>query len=98
MGYASLTFDSTRFDQSLKNSIVLKKKILYPKQINLEDYISDRQYDSRGRFGAILLTLPSLQSITWQMIEKINEAKTTGITQIDNLLQVGDEQINIKMI
>jgi nuclear factor 4 len=57
-------------------------------QINLEDYIGDRQYDSRGRFGAILLTLPSLQSITWQMIEKINEAKTTGITQIDNLLQV----------
>jgi nuclear factor 4 len=54
----------------------------------LEDYIGDRQYDSRGRFGAILLTLPSLQSITWQMIEKINEAKTTGITQIDNLLQV----------
>jgi hypothetical protein len=57
--------------------------------VNLEDYISDRQYDHRGRFGAILLTLPSLQSITWQMIEKINEAKTTGITQIDNLLQVG---------
>ena len=43
--------------------------------MNLEDYISDRQYDHRGRFGAILLTLPSLQSITWQMIEKINEAK-----------------------
>ena len=57
--------------------------------MNLEDYISDRQYDHRGRFGAILLTLPSHQSITWQMIEKINEAKTTGITQIDNLLQVG---------
>ena len=63
--------------------------------MNLEDYISDRQYDHRGRFGAILLTLPSLQSITWQMIEKINEAKTTGITQIDNLLQVGISLVNV---
>jgi len=53
----------------------------------LEDYISDRQYDMRGRFGGMLLTLTSLQSITGQMIEKINEAKKSGITQIDNLLQ-----------
>ncbi len=56
-------------------------------QVNLEDYISDRQYDMRGRFGGMLLTLTSLQSITGQMIEKINEAKKSGITQIDNLLQ-----------
>jgi hypothetical protein len=47
----------------------------------LEDYISDRQYDTRGRFGEILLTLPSLQSITWQMIEQINCAKTYGVAQ-----------------
>lgn len=34
---------------------------------NLEDYISDKLYDSRGRFGEILLLLPVLQSITWQV-------------------------------
>lgn len=59
----------------------------YQIQINLEDYISDRQYDSRGRFGEILLTLPALQSITWQMIEQIQFAKLFGVARIDSLLQ-----------
>ena len=56
-------------------------------QINLEDYIAEGAHDSRGRFGEILLTLTSLQSITWQMIEQISIAKTCGVAQIDNLLQ-----------
>ena len=55
--------------------------------MNLEDYICDQQYDSRGRFGEILLTLPSLQSITLQMIEQISYAKNYGVA-VDNLLQV----------
>ncbi|XP_059095957.1 hepatocyte nuclear factor 4-gamma-like isoform X2 [Tigriopus californicus] len=63
------------------------EKLRYQVQVNLEDYIADRQYDTRGRFGKILLTLPSLQSITWHMIDQINMAKTYGITHIDNLLQ-----------
>lgn len=54
---------------------------------NLEDYISDKLYDSRGRFGEILLLLPVLQSITWQMIQQIEVAKMIGVAQIDNLLQ-----------
>ena len=53
----------------------------------MEDYIGDRQYDPRGRFGALLLTLPSLQSVSWQMIQQINVAKLSGYTQIDSLLQ-----------
>ncbi|XP_054719124.1 hepatocyte nuclear factor 4-alpha-like [Uloborus diversus] len=56
-------------------------------QTNLEDYVNDRQYDSRGRFGEILLLLPALQSITWQMIEQIQFAKLFGMARIDNLLQ-----------
>ncbi len=63
------------------------KRLRYQIQVNLEDYISDRQYDTRGRFGEILLTLPSLQSITWQMIEQIEVAKICGVAYIDNLLQ-----------
>ena len=55
-------------------------------QINLQDYISDRQYDPRGRFGELMLTLPSLQSITWQMIEQIRLATTEGVG-VDTLLQ-----------
>lgn len=54
---------------------------------NLEDYISDKLYDSRGRFGEILLLLPVLQSITWQMIQQIEVAKMIGVAHIDNLLQ-----------
>jgi len=63
------------------------KAMRYQVQINLEDYISDRQYSSRGRFGELLLTLPALQSITWQMIEQIQFAKLFGVTRIDSLLQ-----------
>uniref|UniRef100_A0A182NMY0 NR LBD domain-containing protein n=1 Tax=Anopheles dirus TaxID=7168 RepID=A0A182NMY0_9DIPT len=54
---------------------------------NLEDYISDKLYDSRGRFGEILLLLPVLQSITWQMIQQIELAKMFGVAHIDSLLQ-----------
>merc|ERR1719361_1110708 len=63
------------------------RKVRKQVQVNLEDYIGDRQYDARGRFGALLLTLPSLQSISWQMIHQINVAKLSGYTQIDSLLQ-----------
>ena len=63
------------------------KALRYQVQMNLEDYISDRQYDPRGRFGELLLTLPALQSITWQMIEQIQFAKLFGVARIDSLLQ-----------
>ncbi|XP_064640152.1 hepatocyte nuclear factor 4-gamma-like isoform X2 [Lineus longissimus] len=63
------------------------KMMRYQVQINLEDYINDRQYDSRGRFGELLLLLPALQSITWQMIEQIQFAKLFGVAKIDSLLQ-----------
>lgn len=59
----------------------------YQVQVSLEDYINDRQYDSRGRFGELLLLLPTLQSITWQMIEQIQFVKLFGMVKIDNLLQ-----------
>ncbi|KAI4467803.1 nuclear hormone receptor [Holotrichia oblita] len=75
-------------DQTRRPERTTKDKALrYQIQINLEDYISDRQYDSRGRFGELLLTLPALQSITWQMIEQIQFAKLFGVAHIDSLLQ-----------
>ncbi|KFP75561.1 Hepatocyte nuclear factor 4-alpha, partial [Acanthisitta chloris] len=63
------------------------KRMRYQVQVSLEDYINDRQYDSRGRFGELLLLLPVLQSITWQMIEQIQFVKLFGMVKIDNLLQ-----------
>ena len=59
----------------------------YQVQINLDDYVSDRQYDARGRFGEMMLVLPALQSITWQLIEQVHFAKVYGLAKIDNLLQ-----------
>lgn len=77
------------FDQDAKgiSDSAKIKSFRYQVQVNLEDYINDRQYDSRGRFGEMLLLLPALQSITWQMIEQIQFAKLFGTAKIDNLLQ-----------
>ncbi|XP_062923239.1 hepatocyte nuclear factor 4-beta-like isoform X1 [Mobula hypostoma] len=63
------------------------KNMRFQVQVKLEDYINDRQYDSRGRFGDILLLLPPLQSITWQMIEQVQFARLFGVAKIDSLLQ-----------
>ncbi|XP_051971347.1 hepatocyte nuclear factor 4-gamma-like isoform X2 [Xyrauchen texanus] len=63
------------------------KAMRYQVQMSLEDYINDRQYDSRGRFGELLLLVPTLQSITWQMIEQLQFIKLFGLAKIDNLLQ-----------
>lgn len=63
------------------------KTVRHQIQVCLEDYVNDRQYDSRGRFGEILLLLPSLQNITWQLIEQIQFAKALGTAKIDNLIQ-----------
>lgn len=49
--------------------------------------ISSFSFASRGRFGEILLILPVLQSITWQMIEQIRVANVFGVAHIDSLLQ-----------
>ena len=35
----------------------------------------------------MLLTLPALQSISWQMIEQIQFVRLFGVTHIDSLLQ-----------
>lgn len=43
--------------------------------------------NGRGRFGEILLLLPVLQSITWQMIDQIRLAEFFGVSPIDSLLQ-----------
>ena len=56
-------------------------------QTLLDDYVSDRQYDMRGRFGELLLLLPSLQSISWQLVDQLHAAKQYGLITVDSLLQ-----------
>ena len=62
------------------------KAIRYQIQLTLEDYVTDRQYEARGRFGEILLMLPSVQSISRQMIDILQLAMSCGAVKIDNLL------------
>ena len=80
----SSALDGVEISANFRN----EKTPISKSQINLEDYIGDnKQYDPRGKFGSLLLILPSLQSISWQMITQIHNAKNSGITEIDSLLQ-----------
>ncbi|CAL8403693.1 unnamed protein product [Boreogadus saida] len=40
----------------------------------------------RGRFGELLLTLPALQSVAWQMVEDLHLARLLGEASVDSLL------------
>ncbi|XP_023211453.1 hepatocyte nuclear factor 4-gamma-like [Centruroides sculpturatus] len=77
------------FDPNANGLNDIKKVKVIRQQIlsNLEDYINDRQYDSRGRLGKILLTLPSLHSITMQMKEQLQAVKLIGLPNDDRLIQ-----------
>ncbi|XP_031781405.1 hepatocyte nuclear factor 4-alpha isoform X2 [Nasonia vitripennis] len=86
LGNNCIIIKSSLDANGLSNGDIIQK-IRRQIQINLEDYINDRQYDNRGRFGDILLTLPALQSISWQMIEQIQFVKLFGVAHIDSLLQ-----------
>ena len=74
------------------------KRIRSQIQINLEDYVNEeRLYDSRGRFGEMLLLLPTLHNMAQQMIEVVQYMKHFGAANIDNLLNemlLGNIDIN----
>ena len=63
------------------------KTIRFQIQTLFDDYVNDRQYDMRGRFGELLLLLPSLQSISWLVVDQLIAAKQCGLITIDSLLQ-----------
>lgn len=56
-------------------------------QTSLEDYINERSFDCRGKFGEILLLLPTLQSSATSMVEQLQFARLFGVAKVDNLLQ-----------
>lgn len=56
-------------------------------QIHLEKYISDRQYERAGRLGKLLLTLPSLQSISKAMSDEIMQAELLYGLKMDEMLR-----------
>ncbi|XP_031559613.1 hepatocyte nuclear factor 4-gamma-like isoform X2 [Actinia tenebrosa] len=73
------------------------KALRFEIQTTLEDYISDHQYDCRGKFGEMLLLLPTLQSIALQMTEQLQIARLFGVAKVDSLLQemlLGGTNIN----
>jgi hypothetical protein len=71
--------------QGISDPIAIKR-IRSQIQINLEDYVNEeRLYDSRGRFGEMLLLLPTLHNLAQQMIEVVQYLKHLSYN-IDNLL------------
>lgn len=42
--------------------------------------------EQRGRFGELLLVLPPLQSVAWQMVETLHLAQLLGEARMDSLL------------
>ena len=90
LGKVTLSLDGTRLSNTDAKGLSQPgrvKSIRYQIQLLLEDYVADRQYACRGRFGELLLVLPPLQSAAWQMIEQIQLARLFGVTRIDSLLQ-----------
>lgn len=63
------------------------KQLRFEVQTSLEDYINERSFESRGKFGQLLLLLPSLQSAATSMVEQLQFARLFGVAKVDNLLQ-----------
>ncbi|XP_012670268.2 hepatic nuclear factor 4, beta [Clupea harengus] len=49
--------------------------------------LDEASYEQRGRFGELLLMLPPLQSVAWQMVEQLQLARLLGEASVDSLLQ-----------
>ncbi|VDP67154.1 unnamed protein product [Echinostoma caproni] len=58
----------------------------YQIQTELMHLMNDKLYLPQGRFGALLLLLPDLRSITYRMIDRLQIAKQMGLTRLDGLL------------
>ncbi|KAG9336920.1 hypothetical protein JZ751_030033 [Albula glossodonta] len=58
-------------------------RLRFQTQMLLEEAASEQ----RGRLGELLLTLPPLQSVAWQMVEQLQLARLLGEACIDSLLQ-----------
>ncbi|KAG7482330.1 hypothetical protein JOB18_018821 [Solea senegalensis] len=60
----------------------LIRNIRFQAQLLLEEATCEQ----RGRFGELLLILPALQSVAWQMVETLHLAQLLGEARMDSLL------------
>jgi len=84
---AIMFFDPTA--HRLGNETIKKVKQLRNQLIcNLEDYINDHvQYSARGRLGEILCLIPTLKSISNELVELVQFNKLFGFVEVDRLIQ-----------
>ncbi|XP_029354322.1 hepatic nuclear factor 4, beta [Echeneis naucrates] len=61
----------------------LVRDLRFQAQLLLEEVTCEK----RGRFGELLLIIPPLQSVAWQMVETLHLARLLGEAQMDSLLQ-----------
>jgi len=78
------------FDHTASQLSNVKKVKRIRNQIicNLEDYVADNcQYTGRGRLGEILCLIPTLQSISGELVDVIQFSKMLGYADVDALIQ-----------
>ncbi|XP_030622727.1 hepatic nuclear factor 4, beta [Chanos chanos] len=49
--------------------------------------LDEATFEQRGRFGELLLLLPPLQSVAWQLVEQLQLMRLLGQASVDSLLQ-----------
>ncbi|XP_028812449.1 hepatic nuclear factor 4, beta [Denticeps clupeoides] len=59
------------------------RRVRFQAQVLLDEATCEQ----RGRFGELLLMLPPLQSVAWQMVEQLQLARLLGEASVDSLLQ-----------
>merc|ERR1711970_172427 len=84
---AIMFFDHTA-SQLTRVNIKKIKRIRNQIICNLEDYVLEHcQYTARGRIGEILCLIPTLQSISGELVDVIQFSKILGYADVDALIQ-----------
>ena len=63
------------------------KQLRFEVHTSLEEYVNERSYDCRGKFGELLLLLPAVQAAAGSMVEQVQFARLFGVAKVDSLLQ-----------
>ncbi|TPP66291.1 Hepatocyte nuclear factor 4-alpha, partial [Fasciola gigantica] len=69
-----------------ENGRIVVRAYQYQIQTELMHLMNDKLYLPQGRFGALLLLLPDLRSITHRMVDHLQLARQMGLTHLDGIL------------
>lgn len=78
----AIVFFNPHADHLLEEDLV--RRVRSQIQLNLSEHLLDRQYDVRGRFGELLLTLPTLHEVSLRLITLFAEANLFDVAEIES--------------